>query len=325
MRRIDRTEFAPAVRIVSDARIKRRSRTVMRGSPLPVLIAISATLAAYSAPCASLAKEQSLGQHFPIVELRQYTLRDGQRDTLINLFERKFIEPQEAIGMKVIGTFTDLDRPNRLVWIRGFTDMAARAEGLNAFYFGPVWKAHREEANSTMLDSDNVLLLHAPGGGAEFDTKGERPALGQTVPAGLVVATIYYLNVPPSDVQSLFEVKVKRRLERLKIPLLAWFVPETAKNNFPRLPVREGEQVLVWFTRFDNEADHSAHRAALTNAAAPLARWFSRPPEVLRLRPTSRSLIRGTSTGKAALSPAGMAGSAGMAIDGEWGVDSGLQ
>ncbi|RZL06943.1 MAG: NIPSNAP family protein, partial [Rubrivivax sp.] len=36
----------------------------------------------------------------PIVELRRYTLHPGQRDTLIELFEREFVESQEALGMR---------------------------------------------------------------------------------------------------------------------------------------------------------------------------------------------------------------------------------
>lgn len=34
----------------------------------------------------------------PIVELRQYTLRPGQRDALIDLFDLEFVETQEAVG-----------------------------------------------------------------------------------------------------------------------------------------------------------------------------------------------------------------------------------
>src|SRR6266536_3819998 len=97
----------------------------------------------------------------PIVELRQYTLHPGKRDVLIDLFDREFIEPQEAIRIKVIGQFRDVDDPDRFVWLRGFRDMASRAKALQDFYGGPVWKAHREAANATMVDSDNVLLLHS--------------------------------------------------------------------------------------------------------------------------------------------------------------------
>jgi hypothetical protein len=45
----------------------------------------------------------------PIVELRQYTLHQGQREVLIELFDREFVESQEALGMDVIGQFRDLD------------------------------------------------------------------------------------------------------------------------------------------------------------------------------------------------------------------------
>src|SRR3981081_3533051 len=95
----------------------------------------------------------------PIVELRQYALRPGKRHELIDLFDREFVETQEALGMKIIGQFRDLDQRNGFVWLRGFSDMVSRAQALQDFYGGPVWKAHRESANATMIDSDNVLLL----------------------------------------------------------------------------------------------------------------------------------------------------------------------
>src|SRR5439155_25048962 len=47
----------------------------------------------------------------PIVELRQYTLHPGKRDAFIDLFERQFIESQEAVGTRMIGQFRDLDDP----------------------------------------------------------------------------------------------------------------------------------------------------------------------------------------------------------------------
>jgi hypothetical protein len=55
-----------------------------------------------------------------VVELRQYTLKPGQRDVLINLFEREFIEPQEALGMTIVGQFRDRRSPDRFVWLGGF-------------------------------------------------------------------------------------------------------------------------------------------------------------------------------------------------------------
>ena len=85
-----------------------------------------------------------------IVELRQYTLHPQQREVLINLFDREFVETQEAQGMRVLGQFRDLDRPDQFVWLRGFADMPARHRALEGFYGGPVWAAHRHAATPPM-------------------------------------------------------------------------------------------------------------------------------------------------------------------------------
>src|SRR4030095_1642193 len=66
----------------------------------------------------------------PIVELRQHTLHPGQRDVLIELFDREFIESQEALGMALVGQFRDLDNANRFVWLRGFCDIPSPTRAL---------------------------------------------------------------------------------------------------------------------------------------------------------------------------------------------------
>lgn len=248
--------------------------------------------AAVSAATVKPPSTPSLTGNFPLIELRQYTLYDGKRDTLINLFEQQFVESQEAKGMKVIGTFRDLDRPNRFVWLRGFRDMDARLAGLTGFYTGPLWLAHRDEANATIADSDNVLLLHTVHDADQFRLPGRRPTLRQQTPAGLFVATIEYLKGDAAGAVPIFEAKAKPALERHGIRLLAWFVTETASNNFPRLPVREKEQVLVWFARFADDADRQAHQRELDGVSEALALLRAKPPEHLRLAPTSRSELR---------------------------------
>jgi hypothetical protein len=228
----------------------------------------------------------------PIVELRQYTLHEDMRDRLIGLFEREFVETQEAFGMRVIGTFRDLDRPERFVWLRGFADMDSRLAGLSGFYSGAAWLSHRDEANATMIDSDNVLLLRAGTCSPGFELPGSRPCLGEDRKGGIVLAVIEYLEAPSEAVLALFQTQVKSELERRGISPIAWFVSETSPNNFPRLPVRSGEQVLVWFARFTDETDERDHRLSVDEASEPLLLLRARDPEVLRLAPTSRSRLR---------------------------------
>ena len=94
-----------------------------------------------------------------VIELRQYTLKPGTRDGFIERFEREFQDTQEAVGIHVLGTFVDLDDPDRFVWFRGFASLDERATSLAAFYGGPVWAAWGDETNADLVDSDDVLML----------------------------------------------------------------------------------------------------------------------------------------------------------------------
>jgi hypothetical protein len=198
--------------------------------------------------------------HTAIVELRQYTLRPGRRDELIDLFDSKLVESQEAVGMCVIGQFRDLDRPDRFVWLRGFPSMEERLASLEAFYTGPVWKTHSAAANATMLETDDVLLLRPATPGSAFRLDGSTRG-GD----GFVTATIS----PAED-----DGAVRSDM------LLGCFVTEPSENTFPALPVREGENLVVRFSGYPD-------RAALEASPRP-ARG-----DLLRLAPTSRSLLNG--------------------------------
>jgi hypothetical protein len=95
-----------------------------------------------------------------------------------------------------------------------------------------------------------------------------------------------------------FETTIRPQLEAVGLPVLASFVTESSPNNFPRLPVREDEHVFVWFTRSAGQADYERQVAQLAsslewkNVATALQRKLMMPPEVLRLQPTARSLLR---------------------------------
>ncbi len=238
----------------------------------------------------------------PIVELRQYTLHPGMRDVLIDLFDRELVESQEALGMRVIGQFRDLGNSNRFVWLRGFDDMTTRAQGLQAFYGGPVWKAHRDTANATMVDSDNVLLLRParPASGFALENSDRPPPGSNEIPKGLVVATIYYLTEPADAAfVDFFERAIKPELRDAGASVLAHFVTENSANNFPALPVREGENVFVWFSRFRGQAEYEHHVAALARSprwrgeiSEVLRRRVKKSHEVLKLSATARSQLR---------------------------------
>ena len=234
-----------------------------------------------------------------VLELRQYTLHPGRRDDLIALFEREFIEPQEDAGITVVGTFRDLDAPDRFVWLRAFADMPARADGLGAFYGGPVWQRHREEANATMLDSDDVLLLRplVCDQGLRAALQPRPPADNAPAAGGVFTITVCPLRVPTDEaLVHAFDQCIHPWWVGVGGDLLACWVTEHSPNNFPRLPIREGESVIAWLTRFDDEAAQQRH-AALLAASGCLQRpeWrdlLSGEATQLRLAPTPRSALR---------------------------------
>jgi hypothetical protein len=238
-----------------------------------------------------------------VIELRQYTLHPGRRDTLIELFDREFVESQEATGMRVLGQFRDANDPDRFVWLRGFGDMSSRASALKAFYGGPVWKAHREAANATMVDSNDVLLLRPVDAQSGFKVPKERPPVGTTQRVtSMVVATIYLL-VAPVDHEFLrfFSDSVSPVMTDTGAAPIARFQTEYAQNNFPALPVREGEHAFVWFASFPDAGDYRDHLARLSESKTwketvkpQLVRQLKVPMQVLELGPTARSLVRHT-------------------------------
>jgi hypothetical protein len=224
---------------------------------------------------------------YPVVELRQYTLRPGQRDMLIDLFDREFVESQEAEGMAVVGQFRDLDDPDRFVWIRGFSDMPSRARALAAFYGGPAWKAHRAEANATMIDSDNVLLLRPATARSGFPAPpAGQPAAGSaSAGRSRILITIYHRDQPfDRAFAGFFDRQVRPALIAAGATPLACLQTEHAENTFPALPVRTGENVFVWLARFPGQAhlDDYLHK---TGSSADVS-------QQLRLAPTARSLLR---------------------------------
>jgi hypothetical protein len=233
-----------------------------------------------------------------LVELRRYTLHPGQRDTLIELFERVFVEPQEALGMAVMGQFRDLDAPDHFVWLRGFADRASRVQGLTAFYGGPVWQQHRDAANATMIDSDDVLLLRPawPGAGIPMQGRRRAAATGPGAAPGVLRVSVLHLRDPAGEaLLRLCRETLVPCLQRGGATPLGWYVTDNIPNDFPRLPVREGEHVLVGFAMF---ADLSALEAFERSGAwaqevqTALAPRLDRPVQHHRLAPTARSAIR---------------------------------
>ena len=264
---------------------------------------VAAAMLASSAAATPAAAADATASCCTVVELRQYALHPQRFEPFAQLFEREFIEPQEAAGITVIGQFRNLDDPDRFVWLRGFSDMASRARGLGTFYDSALWKSLRDEANASFTDTDNVLLLRPASATGSIDLRGlpRKPAGTAADPPGLIVAAVYPVDGADADeFKRWFDRDMRPALQQAGIHIAGWFETDPTPNNFPRLPVREGEHVLVWIARFGDRksGDAALHELTRTplwrNTLGPgLQRRLHGTPQLLRLEPTARSRLRG--------------------------------
>jgi NIPSNAP len=221
-----------------------------------------------------------------VIELRRYLLRPGQRDVLIDLFDRQFIEPQEAVGMTVIGQFLDDDHPDTFTWLRGFTDMHTRRQALTAFYGGPAWAHHRDAANATMIESDNVLLLTPAPNSPALALEHRAAPADEAMPARPVHIVTYHLERPASttDFSGLRERLAKHR----GVQLHMLFTSLHAVNDFPGLPVREGQNVVVAVLACSGDVGDWPE----WDVGSTVFGRHLRSTELFRLHPTDRSRLR---------------------------------
>ncbi|MDO9337758.1 MAG: hypothetical protein Q7T61_15295 [Caulobacter sp.] len=256
---------------------------------------ILATAAATAAAGAFSARASEPARHQQIVELRQYAMRPGRRDALISLFEDRFVESQEALGSTVLGTFRDLDDPDRFVWLRGFEGPQGRHDALDGFYTGPVWQANRAAANAAIADSDNVLQLSPIGAGFDLAGLSRAPVGSQARSTAVVTATLCPIaRGQEAAFAEAFARDVAPALAAAGAPVLASFATDPGPNSYPRLPVRQDLSVFVWFQAFDSEPVQALFAAGPGAAfQRSLTPQLTGPITVQRLSPTARSLIQG--------------------------------
>ena len=239
---------------------------------------------------------------YPVVELRQYTLRPGQRDVLIDLFDREFIESQEADGMAIVGQFRDLDDPDRFTWIRGFASMPCRARGAGQLLRrsgleGAQRRSQRHDdrqrQRAAAAARDRAVGLPGPGGRAP-------PGRSRPAPPSRILVTLYYRDRPfDRAFADFFDRQARPALIQAGATPLACLQTEPAENTFPALPVRTGENVFAWLARFPSPARLDDHLRQIGRSGdwrdrvlPVLTAMITGAPQQLRLAPTARSQLR---------------------------------
>lgn len=222
-------------------------------------------------------------------EIRSYRLDPKRRGEFINHFERHLIHPQEALGIAVLGQFEPIGDVDRFVWIRAFSDMAARRQALAAFYEdSEAWKRHGPLANEIMRSWDDVYLLRSISDMPRI-TVGYRAGSPSSPPAGrigeaLVVAVV--ITTEDDDASDLSRCRARdlsRRLHALGSGELDRFSSEPHANDFPRLPVKQERGTVISLAIIPPDRCREA-RDSLEDFVGPRGRvWL--------LNPTARSFV----------------------------------
>jgi hypothetical protein len=236
-----------------------------------------------------------------ILEHRNYLLKPNVLEHFIDYFEEHFIVTQEAVKMQVLGQYRIIGDPDHFVWLRGFSDMQTRLEGLQSFYGGPVWKKYGPAANDMMIDSDNVLLLRPLGAIADLTCGSSSEAVAAELAAGTIspdtgVIAIAAHHALPGKRDALIEQFQNQIMPIYRdegIQVRGCFVAEMSENTFPSLPVIQNQDDLVVITAYESEAscqgqcDRTAGRIDQR-----ISVLLNTPSDSLWLSPTLRSPIR---------------------------------
>ena len=244
------------------------------------------------------AQEFSRTREFPVIELRRYTIKEGEREDFARYFDAYSPEAFQQMGAIMFGQFLERGNASTFTWLRGFRDTDARASVNAAFYYGPVWKEHKATMNDRLIDHTNVLLLRPLAPGTGLPVLPAVDAVNEADTArGVVVAQIFAIKPGASNVETFAAAAAETfagyRTARARP--LAVLTTLDVPNNFPQLPFRTDGPYLVWLGAVENNAILDARLSVVPlRGAAALERTdlLRGSPEWIVLDPTPRSRLR---------------------------------
>ena len=235
-------------------------------------------------------------KEFPVVELRRYEIRPGERERFARYFDAYIPEAFQQIGFVALGQFLERGHANVFAWMRGYPSYHARAEMTSEFYGGPLWRELAPKFNDRIEDIANVLLLRplAPGRGLAVppvvDVVTEAPS-----PPGVVVLQILHVRPGETDAAARLAEEAFAAYRAAGAREAGVLVTLEAPNNYPRLPVREDGPFLVWVGVVPDDDVLAARVAPLLErwGRALVAQGHLRgEPELVVLDPTPGSRLR---------------------------------
>ena len=246
----------------------------------------SSEISAMTAPAADI---------YQIIEFRRYTIKPGKREAFATYFEAYFPEAFQQLGALALGQGFERDHADGFTWLRGFRTIDARAIANSAFYYGPVWKEHRNTLNGLLDDSDNAYLMRPLDAAHAIDALPAVDPIEEPQGArGIWLAQLF--AVKPGEVDNFAKLADESfaRYRAAGIRQAGVLVTLDANNNFPQLPIRSDGPYLLWLGIAHDAAAVAAWQAMAKEEDGHLqgSPYLARATEEIVITPTHRSRLR---------------------------------
>jgi len=91
-------------------------------------------------------------------ELREYRMREGQRDTFIEYMDQVVIPFQVSKGMVVVGSYAGETEEDLWIWIRRFESEEEREQLYAAVYESEEWTQRIGPPIGDMIDRSKIVV-----------------------------------------------------------------------------------------------------------------------------------------------------------------------
>ncbi|CAA9517955.1 MAG: hypothetical protein AVDCRST_MAG96-2786 [uncultured Segetibacter sp.] len=202
---------------------------------------------------------QAQSKHVKVIELRNYLLKPGQRDSFVDGFETKLLDTLNAHKNYILGQYRVKDAKDNFVWIRGFDDMPARKQALTNFYASRHWAKNKSIPEAYLIGYTNVHLLKPLlisskkiDSSTHFDTEW----FGR--PKGVTIIDFFVANEMRNKLIDFVANKYDSVVRAAGVKDISYWVCETAPNNYPNLPAFQDKNLLVSISHYNDLADYHA-------------------------------------------------------------------
>jgi hypothetical protein len=94
-----------------------------------------------------------------IVEMRTYRIKRGHRPEIIEALKGPTFAELKRIGVKCAGPWASAEDDQKIFWMRGFPDAAARQRMSGEFYGGEAWGSTLAAIFMPVLENYDVVAV----------------------------------------------------------------------------------------------------------------------------------------------------------------------